>query len=131
VVNGEVDVAAGSVLPAKLDVFVKSTPNIFTVALTKVGDTKATWTINVGQNKLALGNHTAYAVATQADASQIRSPEANFSVATVQAAKNHKSLVIEASAAAVALIVGALLAVKWHKKHQHQPAPVTHEPTHS
>ncbi|OVE78574.1 hypothetical protein BVY00_02420 [bacterium G20] len=115
-VGGEVNVAAGTTLPTKVDVFVKSTPQTFTVSLTKVSDTKAVWKVNVAQNKLPLGNHEAYVVTTLADATQLRSPAAKFAIATTKALKSHVPLIIEATVAAVAVLGGAWVAWRWHTK---------------
>ncbi len=117
-IGGEVNVATGSALPTKVDVFVKSSSNIFTVALKKISDTKASWTLNIGQNKLPLGNHKAYSIATLADASQLRSPDATFAVAAAKAVKSHGAGVIVVAGAVVAALVGALFAWKWHAKAQ-------------
>jgi len=118
-VSGEVDVTAGSTLPNKVEVFVKSTPNIMTVSLKKVSATKATWSVDVAQSKLTLGNHQAYAVATLADANQVRSPEAKFSIAAIKAAKGHWALAAEVTVASLAAVVGARYAWKWHKRAHH------------
>ncbi len=121
-IGGEVNVAPGSGLPTKVDVFVKSSSQIFTVALKKVSDTKASWTLNVGQNKLAVGDHKAYTVATLADASQLRSPDATFAIGAAVAAAKSNSKVVEAAAVAVAVLIGVGLAWKWHKRHPKAPA---------
>ena len=116
-IGGEVNVAAGSVLPTKVDVFVKSTSQIFTVALKKVSNVKASWTLNVGQNKLAVGNHKAYTVATLADATQLRSPDGTFAIGgTVKATKSRLMAWVIAGVAALAVLVGTWFAWKWHKK---------------
>ncbi|MBI2009403.1 hypothetical protein HYS84_03260 [Candidatus Saccharibacteria bacterium] len=114
-IGGEVNVAAGTALPTKVDVFVKSTSQTFTVALKNVSATKAVWTMNLGQNKLALGDHKAYAVATLGDATQTRSPDASFAITAAKAAKSNTKVIIGASTAAVALVVGAWLGWRWHK----------------
>ncbi|MBI2591917.1 hypothetical protein HYW36_00325 [Candidatus Saccharibacteria bacterium] len=115
-IGGEVNVAAGTTLPTKIDVFVKSTPQTFTVSLKKITATKATWTINVGQNKLPLGNHKAYAVATLADATQTRSPDASFDITAAKATKNNVTIIVAAAAGAVALVLGAWMGWRWHHK---------------
>lgn len=114
-IGGEVRVATGATLPTKVDVFVKSTTQTFTVALKKTSDTKATWSVNVGQNKLPLGSHVAFAVMTLADATQTRSPDASFDITAAKAAKNNTALFAAAGAAAVAAAVGAWLGWRWHK----------------
>lgn len=114
-IGGEVKVATAAALPTKVDVFVKSTTQTFTVALKKVTDTKATWSLNVGQNKLPLGDHKAYAVATLADATQTRSPDASFTIAAIKAAKDNTLLIAGASVAAAAGLIGAWFGWRWHK----------------
>ncbi|HWZ65290.1 MAG TPA: hypothetical protein VNX65_00665 [Patescibacteria group bacterium] len=117
-IAGEINIVAGTTLPSKVDVFVKSTPKVFTVALNKVSDTKATWTLKIAQNKLELGNHKAYAVVTLANATQLRSPETNFAIATVNAAKSASStFVIGIAIASLAALVGAGIAWQWHNRH--------------
>ncbi len=115
-IGGEVDVAAGATLPTKVDVFVKSTSQTFTVALKKVSATKAVWKVNVAQNKLPLGNHETYAVTTLADATQLRSPSAKFAVATAKSLKSHLSLIVGSIVAVIGLAVGGFYAFKRHKK---------------
>ncbi|MBI2588933.1 hypothetical protein HYW35_01870 [Candidatus Saccharibacteria bacterium] len=115
-VGGEVIVAAGATLPTKVDIFVKSTPQTYTVSLKKISATKATWTVNIAQNKLPLGNHKAYAVATLADATQLRSPEAKFAIAAFKAAKSRLPVVIEGTAVGLAVIVGGWAGWRWHNK---------------
>ena len=115
-IGGEVNVAAGTTLPTKVDVFVKSTPQTFTVELKKITDIKAVWTMNLGQNKLALGNHKAYAVATLADATQTRSPDASFDITAAKTAKSNTKLIAGIASAAVAVLVGAWLGWRWHTK---------------
>lgn len=117
-VEGVVEVAAGQTLPTKVDVFIKSTPLIYTVALKKVSNTKATWSVNVTQNKLAVGNHKAYAVATLADASQMRSPDTTFAVAA-KTIKNNWVRIVEGVILAAVLAVGGWFGWKWHLKHHH------------
>jgi len=117
-VGGEVNVPTGTTLPTKVDVFVKSTPQIFTVSLKKLSATKAIWTLNMAQNKLAVGNHKTYAVATLADASQMRSPDAAFAVAA-KAVKNHRTLIVEAAIVAVVVAVGGWLGWRWHGRGSH------------
>lgn len=116
-INGEVDVPAGATLPAKVDVFVKSTPTILTVALTKVNATRATWAVKVAHNKLALGNHKAYAVATLADATQVRSPEVAFAVLAKVASNPSLAITIGIAVTSLAAVAGAWLTWRWHAKH--------------
>lgn len=124
-ISGEINVPTGTTLPTKVDVYVKSTPQIFTVALSKINDTKAAWTVKIAHNKLPLGNHKAYALATLADATQIRSPEANFSVATAKAAgkTNSAATTIIIVIVALAALGGAWYAWRWHNKHQGSKPP--------
>ncbi len=116
-IGGEVNVTEGSALPNKLDVLVKSTPQTFTVALKKISATKASWTLNVGQNKLATGRHKVYSVATLADATQLRSPDATFAIATAKVATGSQvSKIIIVLVLSVAFIAGAFFAWRWHSK---------------
>lgn len=116
VIGGEVNVTAGAALPTKVDVFVKSTAQTFTVSLKKITATTASWTLNVGQSKLALGNHKAYAVATLGDATQTRSPDASFAITTAKATKSNTKLVAGVTGAAVAALLGAWIGWRWHAK---------------
>lgn len=125
VISGEIDLPAGSTLPSKVDVFVKSTPKVFTVALSKINATKASWQVKIAHNKLELGNHKAYAVATLDDATQVRSPETTFAIASVNLAKGQSSaFIIGVAVASLAALVGAGLAWKWHNKHLKSQKPV-------
>lgn len=114
-IGGEVNVTAGTALPTKVDVFVKSIAQTFTVALKNITATKAAWTLNVGQNKLALGNHKAYAVATLGDATQTRSPDASFAITTAKTAVSKISIAIVGITVAVAVLLGAWIGWRWHK----------------
>lgn len=125
-ISGEINVPAGSILPGKVDVFVKSTPKVFTVTLNKVSSTKASWTVKIAQNKLELGNHKAYAVATLADATQVRSPETNFAVATANVTGGTSSaFMIGIAIASLAALIGAGIALQWHNRHM-----ATHDKAH-
>ena len=112
--SGEVDVAPGADLPTKVDTFVKSTTNTFSVPVKQVSATKGVWTVKIAQNKLPFGTHRVYSVATLADASRVRSPDATFAIA--KAIKSHLTKTVAWLVAGLGVLAGIFYGWKWHQK---------------